>query len=211
MSRVELISEEGLRIDGRRSTELRNFYGKTSSLFPLADGSCYLEIGNTKCICAVYGPKEPEKRSTALHDKAVLNVEFHVASFASLSSSRLKVDKRLLELAAIIKHALEPVVLLSSFPRSEIDIFIQVLQSDGVATSVGVGNDKVLVDLNYTEEATEAPTLTLAMMPKSGKLTTVQLECRLHLDRLEELLQVGKEACLTLAVDMEDAIRGLAE
>jgi exosome complex component RRP41 len=57
MSRLELVSPEGLRVDGRRPGELRNF-NCSLGLFSQADGSAMVEIGNTKCIAAVYGPKE---------------------------------------------------------------------------------------------------------------------------------------------------------
>lgn len=46
-----------MRIDGRRANELRKITAKTS-VFSQADGSAYIEQGNTKCLAAVYGPRE---------------------------------------------------------------------------------------------------------------------------------------------------------
>ncbi len=57
MSRVELISPEGLRIDGRRQTEMRNYFARIGTIGQ-ADGSAYLEMGHTKVLAACYGPKE---------------------------------------------------------------------------------------------------------------------------------------------------------
>lgn len=44
-------------MDGRRANELRKITAKTS-VFSQADGSAYIEQGNTKCLAAVYGPRE---------------------------------------------------------------------------------------------------------------------------------------------------------
>ncbi|KAF8437345.1 ribosomal protein S5 domain 2-type protein [Terfezia claveryi] len=57
MSRYELLSPEGLRIDGRRWNELRRISAQMSTQ-SAADGSSYLEQGNTKIICTVIGPAE---------------------------------------------------------------------------------------------------------------------------------------------------------
>ena len=50
-------SSSGLRVDGRRPNELRKIIAKTSVLAQ-ADGSAYIEQGNTKVLAAVYGPQE---------------------------------------------------------------------------------------------------------------------------------------------------------
>ena len=57
MANLELLSEQGFRIDGRRSNELRRIQCK-QCVFTQADGSAYIEQGNTKVLAAVYGPHE---------------------------------------------------------------------------------------------------------------------------------------------------------
>lgn len=53
----DLISEQGLRLDGRRANELRRIRCKLG-VFSQPDGSAYLEQGNTKVLAAVYGPHQ---------------------------------------------------------------------------------------------------------------------------------------------------------
>lgn len=53
----DLISDQGLRLDGRRSAELRRIQCKLG-VFSQPDGSAYLEQGNTKVLAAVYGPHQ---------------------------------------------------------------------------------------------------------------------------------------------------------
>ena len=57
MAGLELISDQGFRIDGRRPNELRKIACRMG-VFTQADGSSYVEQGNTKVLCAVYGPHE---------------------------------------------------------------------------------------------------------------------------------------------------------
>jgi exosome complex component RRP41 len=42
--------------------------------------------------------------------------------------------RRSLEVAAFIRQTFEPVVLTTQFPRSQIDIYLQVFQNDGGMT-----------------------------------------------------------------------------
>lgn len=57
MAGLELLSDQGFRIDGRRTHELRKIQCKLG-VFSQADGSAYVEQGNTKVLAAVYGPHE---------------------------------------------------------------------------------------------------------------------------------------------------------
>lgn len=57
MAGMELLSDQGYRLDGRKATELRKLQARMG-VFTQADGSAYLEQGNTKALAVVYGPHE---------------------------------------------------------------------------------------------------------------------------------------------------------
>jgi exosome complex component RRP41 len=57
MAGLELLSDQGFRIDGRKPHELRKIEC-SMGVFTQADGSAYVEQGNTKILSAVYGPHE---------------------------------------------------------------------------------------------------------------------------------------------------------
>lgn len=77
-----------LRLDGRRWNELRRIYAQISTQ-AAADGSSYLEIGNTKVICTVAGPGEGRRQGGgAGDDKAVVQVELSVAGFSGVDRKR---------------------------------------------------------------------------------------------------------------------------
>lgn len=56
-----------------------------------------------------------------------------------------------------------------------------------VACSAGIANEELLVDLNSEEESAEVPIVTIAMLPRTEKLVMCMTECRLNLDRFQEV------------------------
>jgi exosome complex component RRP41 len=63
-----------------------------------------------------------------------------------------------------------------------------------------------LLDLTNTEE-NDMPHLTLAVMPRSGKVTLATMETRLHVDRFEEILALARDAGVVLGKEMRNQIR----
>jgi exosome complex component RRP41 len=135
-------------------------------------------------------------------------------------------------MATIVKECFEAVVTTSAFPRSEIDIFIEIIQTDGgllhaginaatlalidagipmidyvASCSSGYANEQAILDLNYIEENAEAPLLTLAILPKSEKVLVLETVCRLHLDNLEDCLNLAKDGCVLIAEKLDNIIR----
>ncbi|KAF9984250.1 Exosome complex component RRP41 [Mortierella antarctica] len=236
MSRVELLTPEGLRIDGRRPAELRKITS-TTSVLSQADGSAYLEHGNTKVLAAVYGPREARRRAQALHDRAILNVEFNVAPFSTGERRRrTKNDKRLLEMASFVKQTFEPVVITNLYARTQIDIYLQIIQHDGgtlqacinaatmalidagiamteyvCACTAGWVEREAAIDLNHIEESSDTSEVTIAMLPKSGKITLMQMESRLHVDKLQEVFALAGEGCKQIHEVIDKTIRDRAE
>lgn len=63
MAGLELLSDQGYRVDGRRAGELRKIQARMG-VFAQADGSAYIEQGNTKALAVVYGPHEASGRAS---------------------------------------------------------------------------------------------------------------------------------------------------
>lgn len=72
---MEYINISGLRLDGRRPHEVRRIRSQMG-LFPRADGSALLEMGLTKVLAVVHGPRESPFRGSAEHDGAVIECDF---------------------------------------------------------------------------------------------------------------------------------------
>jgi exosome complex component RRP41 len=77
-----------LRLDGRRWNELRRINAQISTQ-AAADGSSYLEMGNTKVICTVVGPAEGRKSNGAgAGDNADIRVEIGIAGFSGIDRKK---------------------------------------------------------------------------------------------------------------------------
>lgn len=134
---VQLIDENGLRIDGRRMDELRPIKMEVG-LLDKADGSAYIEQGKNKILAAVYGPREAHPKHVALPHRAVLRCRYHMAPFSTQERKSPAPSRREQELSKVTREALEPAVLSEYYPRTMIDLFIEVLQSDGGSRCAGI-------------------------------------------------------------------------
>jgi exosome complex component RRP41 len=85
-----------LRLDGRRWNELRRIHAQISTQ-PAADGSSYLEMGNTKVLCTVSGPQEVKRAGVqqgGSGTEARIEVEVGIAGFAGLDRKRIGKNDR---------------------------------------------------------------------------------------------------------------------
>jgi exosome complex component RRP41 len=136
-AKVTLIDERGLRHDGRRFDELRPIRMQVGVLAN-ATGSALVEYGRTKVLAAVYGPREPFQKFMALPDRAILRVRYHMAPFSTSERKSPTPSRREVEISKVIREALEDIVLSSEYPRTVIDVFVEVLQADGGTRVAGV-------------------------------------------------------------------------
>jgi len=234
-SRVEILNEGGFRSDGRRQYELRSI-GIDLSQQGHGDGCATITHGLTQVQVSVFGPREAKMRSHTIHDRANINVEVSMAAFSTGDRrKRSRGDKRILEFAATIKSTFEPVVQANLYPRSQIDIFIQVLQQDGgllqacingttlalinagipmvdfvCAVAGGVHSTFPILDLTLLEES-DVPNVTVAVMPKTQKISMVTMETRLHVERFDEIFKLATDAGLVVHQEMKRAILARSE
>ncbi|WLF80161.1 Exosome non-catalytic core component [Lodderomyces elongisporus] len=216
MSRMELYSPEGLRIDGRRWNELRRFECRINTHPNSSDGSSYVEQGNTKVICTVIGPMEPTSRAQMNQDRANVEVNLTIANFSTFErKKRSKTEKRLVELRTTLERTFEQSILLHLYPRTNITINVQVLNQDGgmlaavtnsitlalmdagiamydyvSSISCGLHDQSPLLDLNNLEE-NDMSCLTIGVIGKSEKLALLMLEDKMPLDNLEKVLGIA--------------------
>eukprot|EP01114_Cavostelium_apophysatum_P015881 TRINITY_DN4415_c0_g1_i2.p1 TRINITY_DN4415_c0_g1~~TRINITY_DN4415_c0_g1_i2.p1 ORF type:complete len:252 (+),score=23.22 TRINITY_DN4415_c0_g1_i2:104-757(+) len=198
-----------------------------------ADGSAYFEQGNTKVIATVYGPHEVTSKNKALHDRAIINCEYSMATFSTGErKKKTKGDRRSKEISLIIKQTFESAVMVHLFPRSQIDIFVQILQADGgtrcasinaatlalinagipmsdfvCSCAAGCIDGTPILDLNYIEDSAGGPDLPLAILPQSGKITMLQMDSKLALDMFEKVLNLASEGCKAIYLVLIKAVQ----
>jgi len=212
---VKLITEDGRRVDGRKPDELRPTTIDVGIL-KNADGSALIRQGNNKIIVAVYGPRELHPRHLALPDRAIIRCRYHMVPFSVPERKSPAPTRREIELSKVIREALEPAIILSSFPRTTIDVFIEVLQADGgtrtasitaasvaladagipmrdLVTAVAVGkvDDTLVLDLNHLEDQYGGGDMPVAMMPSLGQITLLQADGTFTLDEFKRGLELA--------------------
>lgn len=237
MSRLEIYSPEGLRLDGRRWNELRRFECSVNTHAHAADGSSYLEQGNNKVITLVKGPQEPSSRSQVDTAKALLRVSVNITKFSKTERSKTshKNERRVLEMQTALVRTFNKNVMLNVYPRTLINIEVHVLQQDGgimgalingitlalidagiamhdyiSGVSVGLYDTTPLLDTNSLEENAMS-TVTLGVVGKSEKLSLLLVEDKIPLDRLENVLAIGIAGCHRIRDLMDKELRKRAE
>ncbi|KAI8023620.1 hypothetical protein LOK49_LG03G02135 [Camellia lanceoleosa] len=217
---MEFVSPEGFRLDGRRPMEMRQIRAEIGAVAN-ADGSVVFEMGNTKVIAAVY----VQNRSQQINDQALVRCEYSMANFSTGDHMRKpKGDRQSTEISLVIRQTMEACIMTNLMPRSQIDIFVQVLQADGGTRSVcinaatlaladagipmcdlvtscsaGYLNSTPLLYLNYVEDSAGGPDFTVGILPKLDKVTLLQTDAKLPIDMFENVMQLAIEGCKAVA------------
>jgi exosome complex component RRP41 len=227
----KLVDKKGLRLDGRKIDDIRPVKMKVGVL-PNADGSAYLEQGKNKILVGVYGPKEAHPRHIARQDRAVIQCRYHMAPFSVDERKSPAPSRRDVELSKVIREALEPAVFLEYFPKTSIQVYIEVLQADGgtrcagittaalaladagipmkdlvVACAAGKADDKVLVDLMDTEDKVGQADVPVAYMPNLKAITLLQMDGKLSSEEFETAVNMALGGCAKLYEIQKEALK----
>ncbi|TMI23894.1 exosome complex exonuclease Rrp41 [Candidatus Bathyarchaeota archaeon] len=180
----KLIDEKGLRIDGRRLDQLRPIKLEVGIL-DKADGSAYIEQGKNKILAAVYGPREAHPKHIALPERAVIRCRYHMAPFSVDERKSPAPSRREMELSKVIRESLEPVVLTELYPRTMIDLFVEIDAED-----------------KYGEAD-----LPVALVPNSSMITLLQMDGSLTPSEFERGLGMAVEACKAIHSMQREALK----
>ena len=209
------------RLDGRKNDELRPMEAK-AGVVPNADGSASFKIGKTWAIVAVYGPRELYPKFLANPKKGILRCHYSMMPFSG-SGERIRPgrSRRAQEISMVMANSLIPVVDLSDFPNSVVDVFIELPQTDAgtrcaaisaasialadagipmkdMVGSVAVGqvDGTVLADLMYNEEAYPGVVsdIPVAMLNNSNKISLLQMDGEITKEDLIKSLEMAKVA-----------------
>ncbi len=214
------------RHDGRKADELRHMEAKVG-VIKNADGSAYFKIGNTHAYAAVYGPKNLFPKFMQDPSKGILRCSYNMMPFSG-SGNRVRPgqNRRSKEISMVMEKALVPVLDLSEYPNSVVDVFTELPQTEAgsrcaaicaasmaladagltmkdlvSAVSVGRVDEMLLVDLDYAEEAYEdgpVADIPLAMTHRSKELTLLQMDGEVTKEMLLEAIEIGKKACVKI-------------
>jgi exosome complex component RRP41 len=221
------------RSDGRKADELRKMEAKVG-VVKSADGSAMFKMGETIAIAAVRGPRELHPKFLQNPQQGVLRCNYNMLTFSGKGDRvRPGPNRRSKEISMITEKALLPVLDLRRYPNAVIDVFIEMVQTDagtrcagicaaamaladaGIpmkdmvsAMSMGILKDTIITDINSDEDcgagATDIP---IAMLPRTGEITLLQLDGDASKEQVIEALKKGKEACKAISEVQKNALK----
>lgn len=226
----------GKRLDGRGLDDMRPLKVEAHVLNK-ADGSAYVEWGKNKVLAAVYGPRECVPRHDSDPYRAVVRCRYSMAPFCSLEEhGRAGPNRRATELSKVIREAFQNVVITELFPKTAIDIFIEILQSDGgtrcaglvaasvaladagipmrdlvSAISVGKADGQIVVDLFKDEDNFGESDMPIAFAHRNNDILLFQMDGRLTKDELKEGIAKAKQAAGRIHALQAEALKKVYE
>ena len=196
------------------------------------DGSAYIEQGKNKILVGVYGPKECIPRHLARPDRAVLRCRYRMAPFSVDERKSPAPSRRDTELSKVIREALEPSLFLEYYPRTCIDLFIEILQADGgtrcagittaslaladaglpmrdlvVACAAGKVDGRLVLDLMDEEDKLGEADIPLAYMPNLNAITLLQMDGKFTVNEFEKAVSLAIDGCKQLYTFQKEALK----
>ncbi len=221
------------RSDGRKDDEMRKIEAKTG-IIKRADGSGYFKIGNTEAYAAVYGPRNLYPRFMQNPERGILRCSYNMMPFSGAGERvRPGGSRRSREISLVTEKALLPVLELSEYPNSVVDLFIEFPQTDagtrcaGIcaasialsdaglvmkdmvsAVAVGYVNGRIMIDVSKEEEDIEGMTdIPVAVLPRTGRVSLLQMDGQIPPSELKKAVVMAKEVCKKIYEIQKDALK----
>ncbi len=228
---VVLLDENGIRCDGRKIDETRKVTIK-AGLLKNATGSAYIEFGANKILAGVYGPRDVHPKHLANTDTGIIRCRYHMSPFSVTERKNPAPSRREIEIGKVIKEALQPALILDKFPRTSVDVFIEVLQADGgsrcaalAAASVALADagipmrdmvsacaagkvaDTIVLDVNNEEDQSGQADMPVGYMPNLDKITLIQLDGVLTPEEYKKCVETALVGCKKVYEIQKQAIQ----
>ena len=229
-----MAKKEFTRHDGRKWNETRPMTAK-AGVIPQADGSAMFKIGDSTAYAAVYGPQELHPRFMQNPKTGILRCHYNMLPYAGPGSrGRPGPNRRAQEISMVTENAISPVVDLTEFPNSVVDVHIEFIETDAgsrcagicaaaialadagitmkdMVSSIAVGHldGQVVIDLDGHEEHFdgEVADIPIAVIPSTGEITLLQMDGMTDAKLIVEAIEKGKEEIEAIAKVQRQAIR----
>ncbi|MFA5106045.1 MAG: exosome complex exonuclease Rrp41 [Candidatus Micrarchaeia archaeon] len=225
---------DGKRADGRGLNDLREIEIQAHVLND-AKGSALIKWGNNKILAGVYGPRECiPKHSQSLY-RSIVKCRYNMAPFCSKEEhGRSGPSRRSVELSKVIRETFENVIIAEAYPKTQIDIYLEVLQSDGgtrcaavtaaavaladagipmkdlvCAVAVGKIDGEVAADFSKDEDNYGESDMPIAIAPRNGDILLFQMDGLLTKDEVMQGIGMVKEAAKIIHQKQVDALKAV--
>jgi len=210
---------KGKRLDGRTLEEFRKIEAKAGNLIS-TDGSGFFAFGNTKAIAGVFGPRTLHPKFMQNPRKAIIRCKYAMAPFSTGERVRPGHSRRGTEISKVIEEALSSVVFFDNYPKTVIDVFMEIIQADastrcaalnaasmalasaGVpmknlicSCSVGMVDGKIVLDVGGKEDNFGDVDTAMATIGNEDKIVLLQLDGTLSKEDFFKELSLGLKGC----------------
>src|SRR5207245_2604083 len=183
-------------------------------------------------LAGVYGPREAHPRHLQDPARALVQCRYNMAPFSVSDRKRPGPDRRSVEISKVISEAFASVVFVEQFPRTSVDIFIEVLQADAgtrcaglTAASVALADagvpmrdlvtscasgkidGVVCLDLNKDEDNFGDADCPMAIVPRTGDVVLLQMDGHLTYDEFQKAMGLSIDATKRIYELQRDALR----
>jgi len=226
-----VLIKDGKRLDGRAPNELRPVTVK-AGILKNADGSALFAFGSTRVVAGVYGPKPVHPRHLENPEKAILRTIYSMAPFSTQERVRPGPSRRSIEISMVVRKALEPVLFLEEFPKTMIDIYIEILQADAstrcaainaaavaladagipmrdlvASCSVGKIDGQIVIDIAGKEDEFGDVDLPVAYYPRKKMLTLLQMDGIITKEEIKKAVSLAIKGCEKIYEKQKEALR----
>lgn len=226
-----LINQEGIRMDGRKMDEMRHMVARAGVL-KKADGSGYFAFGRTRAIAGVFFPKPVYPRFMERQDRAILKTHYAMAPFSTTTRINPGSSRRGTEISFVIRNALESVIVTEEYPKTMIEIYIEILQADastrcaalnaaslaladaGIpmkdmisSCSVGKIADQIVVDIAGKEDEEGQVDLPVAYYPRKKHIVLMQMDGIVTEEELKRAVSLARDNCEKISEIQKNALR----
>ena len=228
---MEEMIKNGIRIDGRKLDDLRPITAAVGVL-KNADGSAMFKLGNTTAIAGVFGPRKVYPKHEEEAERAILRTKYNMAPFATTERNRPGTNRRSTEISMVTRQALMPLIFLDEFPKTAIDVHIEILQADASTRCVGINaaalaladagvpmrdlaascsagkvGEHVVLDVAGKEDTEGELDLPVAYYPKKKHVTLLQMDGITDGKEAKEIIKLAIRGCEKIYEEQKKALR----
>jgi exosome complex component RRP41 len=209
----------GKRMDGRTLLQFRPITVDVGVL-KRAEGSAIFKFGDTYALSAVYGPRTMHPRHMQNPQRAVLKCRYSMAPFSTNERIRPGNSRRSTEISKVINEALSNVIFFDDYPKTSIDVFVEILQADastrvaglnaasmalveaGIpikdmisSCSVGKVDGELVLDVGGDEDCFGDVDMAVATIGNEDKVVLLQMDGIVSKEDFFKLIELARKGC----------------
>uniref|UniRef100_A0A0K0FUV7 Exosome complex component RRP41 (inferred by orthology to a human protein) n=1 Tax=Strongyloides venezuelensis TaxID=75913 RepID=A0A0K0FUV7_STRVS len=238
LNRRKVLTNLGYRSDGRLPKETRHISYETG-IQRQAQGSVSWKQGLTELRCSVFGPGPCRNKTRMRREEVYLNIVVNQLPFATRDRKKnenTKRDRHQQSISRYLESVLRKCIVTELYPKSQIDIYIDILLNDGsvmaacinaaavalatssipmryVPTTVTVGycDSDYVLDLNADEEAKNVCKLTVTTKNGTDNIVAIDIQKKCETSVFDEMCKFATKESLQVHTILSATMLHFAE